>query len=158
MSSYSARIDRIRRLPNLLDELVMGLTDEQLTTAYQQGEWSIAQNVHHLADSHMNSFIRFKLILLEEKPALKPYDQDAWAQTAEANSADIRSSLAILRGLHARWCALMETLTPQQWARQGDHPEHGDVSLEDLLTTYAEHGEAHLRQIQAVLDALVAAD
>lgn len=155
MSSYSERINRIRSLPNQLDELVMGLTDEQLITPYDEGEWTIAQNVHHLADSHINSFIRFKLVLLEDNPTLKPYNQDEWARTPEANSPDIAHSLAILRGLHARWCALMDSLKPEQWARQGYHPERGVITLEDMLTTYADHGEAHIRQIQAVLDAMI---
>src|SRR5581483_12505877 len=95
-------IDTIRVLPERLAARVRGLSDEQLTTHFLAHEWTVAQNVHHLGDSHMNSFIRLKLILTEDHPTLRPYDQDEWAKTPEANSPDIEISLRLLAGLHAR--------------------------------------------------------
>ena len=89
-------IDKIRRLPGQIEALVSGLSAAQLTTHFLASEWTVAQNVHHLADSHMNSYIRCKLILTEEKPPLKPYDQDAWANLPDAQSADLSASLLLL--------------------------------------------------------------
>src|SRR5918911_671482 len=96
-------IEKIRDLPAQLKERVSGLTDEQLTTHYLAGEWTVAQNVHHLADSHMNSFVRLKLILTEDRPTLKPYDQDLWAELADSGTTALEESLSILEGLHRRW-------------------------------------------------------
>lgn len=146
-------IDKIRVLPEQLATGVRGLSDAQLTTHFLAHEWTVAQNVHHLGDSHMNSFIRLKLILSEDHPTLRPYDQDEWAKTAEANSPDVEISLRLLAGLHARWVMLFEGLDDAQWARTGFHPENGDVSAEDLLQIYAAHGEGHLGQIARTLAA-----
>lgn len=146
-------IDKIRVLPEQLAARVRDLSADQLTTHFLAHEWSVAQNVHHLGDSHMNSVIRLKLILTEEHPTLRPYDQDEWAKTAEANSPEIEISLRLLVGLHARWVMLFEGLSEAEWARTGFHPENGDVSVEDLLQTYAAHGEGHLDQIARTLAA-----
>jgi hypothetical protein len=153
MTNRAEMIDRIRALPDQLENKVGGLSARQLTTPYDVGEWTVAQNVHHLADSHMNSFVRFKLILTEDRPTLKPYDQETWARQPDANHADISQSLTLLRGLHQRWCALLDNLSEADWSRAGRHPEVGQITIDDLLVSYADHGEAHLRQIQAVLDA-----
>ena len=153
MTNRADLIDSIRALPDQLEKKVEGLNAGQLTTPYNTGEWTVAQNVHHLADSHMNSFVRFKLILTEDRPTLKPYDQETWARQPDANHADISQSLTLLRGLHQRWCALLDNLSEEDWSRGGRHPEVGQITIDDLLVTYADHGEAHLRQIQAVLDA-----
>ena len=147
-------IARIAALPDQLEALVCALTPEQLTTHYLAHEWTVAQNVHHLADSHMNAFVRVKLILTEENPAFKPYDQDAWAGTADADQADLGVSLQLLRGLHARWVRLFESLDEAQWQRTGWHPENRRTySPEDILKTYSGHGEGHLDQIRRTLDA-----
>ncbi len=146
-------IARIARLPAALEALVHNLSEEQLTTHYLPNEWSAAQNVHHLADSHMNSFIRLKLILTEDRPTLKPYDQDAWAVRADADNIAIQSSLGLLQGLHRRWVTLFESLQEAEWSRMGLHPEHGEVSVEDLLHSYAGHGEGHIDQITRTLAA-----
>src|SRR5690349_12874839 len=137
-------IDKIRVLPEQLAARVRDLSAEQLTTHFLAHEWTVAQNVHHLGDSHMNSFIRLKLILTEDHPTLRPYNQDDWAATAEANSPDIEISLRLLAGLHARWVTLFESLSEAQWARTGFHPENGDMSVEDILGVYAAHGEGHI--------------
>jgi hypothetical protein len=146
-------IDKIRHLPDQLATLVNSLSVEQLTTHYLPHEWTVAQNVHHLADSHMNSFIRLKLILTEERPTVKPYDQDAWALKPDANNPDLETSLMLLRGLHRRWVILFENLQETDWSRVGVHPEVGVITPEDLLRTYADHGEGHLDQITRTLAA-----
>ena len=147
------RIDIIRQFPARLTELVNGLSDEQLNTAYILGEWSVRQNVHHLPDSHMNSFIRLKLMLTEDNPTIKPYDQDLWALLPDVDGTPIRASLLILEGLHERWCSLFESLTDDQWARKGYHPEAGEITVEDLVVTYSDHCDAHWEQITRTLAA-----
>lgn len=149
----AAQIDAIARLPELLAALVAGLSPAELTTPFLAGEWTVAQNVHHLVDSHANAYIRCKLILTEEHPALKPYDQDAWAALPDASDPELGSSLAILRGLHTRWAQFWHSLPPTAWERTGFHPEHGPVSLARILRSYADHGEAHLDQIRRTLAA-----
>lgn len=147
------RIEIIRQFPARLTEVVRGLTDEQLTTAYIPGEWSAQQIVHHMPDSHMNSVIRLKLILSEDRPTLKPYDQEQWALQADVDRTPIRASLLILEGLHERWCNLFESLTEEQWVRTGFHPEWGDITPDDLLVTYSDHCDAHYEQITRTLAA-----
>jgi hypothetical protein len=149
----AAQIATIAALPARLEALVAGLSAEELTTHYLAGEWTVAQNVHHLVDSHANSYVRCKLILTEERPPLKPYDQDAWAALPDGSAADIADSLAILRGLHARWVRFWEALPETAWERAGDHPENGPMSLARILQVYAEHGEGHLDQIRRTLAA-----
>jgi hypothetical protein len=144
-------IDQIRQLPSQLAALVCDLTPAQLTTHYLPAEWSVAQNIHHLADSHMNSYVRCKLIVTEENPTFKPYDQDAWAALPDAQSADISTSLTLLTQLHARWVLFWKALPSDAWARTGFHPESGPVTLEDQLHLYAAHGLAHVEQITRTL-------
>jgi len=146
-------IDKLRALPDQLEAVVSGLTEQQLTTHFLPGEWTVAQNVHHLADSHMNSFIRLKLILTEDRPTIKPYDQDRWAVVADADHQDVEESLMLLRGLHSRWVRLFESLDESQWSRAAIHPEVGEITAESLLISYADHGEAHIDQIQRTLAA-----
>jgi hypothetical protein len=146
-------IDEIRVLPARLRERVSGLTDAQLTTHFQPDEWTVAQNVHHLADSHMNSFIRMRLILTEDHPTLKPYDQDLWAELADSGTTAIEESLGLLDGLHARWVRLFESLDEAAWRRSGLHPESGEMTIEDILRIYAAHGQGHIDQISRALAA-----
>jgi hypothetical protein len=147
------RIAVIRSFPARLRHLVAGLTAEQLTTHYLPKEWTVAQNVHHLVDSHINSLIRFKLILTEERPPLKGYSQDDWANHPDANTAYIENSLAILEGLHDRWALLLESLNEVQYQRVGIHTERGEVSIDDLIVTYSDHCDAHTEQITRTLAA-----
>lgn len=147
------RIDIIRQFPARLTELVNSLSDEQLNTAFIPGEWSVRQNVHHLPDSHMNSVIRLKLMLTEDDPTLKPYDQEQWALLPDVERTPVHASLLILEGLHARWCDLFESLTEDQWARKGFHPEAGAITVEDLVVTYSDHCDAHWEQITRTLAA-----
>ena len=144
------KIDLIKKLPGEIEEAVKGLSDSQLDTPYRQGGWTVRQVVHHLADSHMNAFIRVKLILTEEKPTLKPYNQNEWAKLVDARSVSVASSLALLRGLHERWASLLESLPEQAFGRTALHPERGEVTLESQLVTYANHGVKHVGHIAAL--------
>jgi DinB superfamily len=146
-------IEKIRLLSVHVKQLVDGLSPEQLTTHYLSGEWSVAQNVHHLFDAHANGYVRCKLVATEEHPTLTPYDQDKWAVLPDAERADIVPSLTLLTHLHARWVLFWQHLPDEAWQRTGSHPEVGTLTLESLLRTYADHGEAHLRQITQTLAA-----
>jgi hypothetical protein len=144
-------INRIRQLPAKVEAVVNRLSDEQLDTPYRKDGWTVRQVVHHLADSHMNAFIRVKLLLTEEKPTLKPYDQDKWAMLADTARTPIASSLAILRGVHERWSVLFQNVSDAGWGRSGMHPETGVVTVEGLLSSYAGHGDNHLKQITGLI-------
>lgn len=147
-------IARIASLPSQLEALVRPLSPEALVASPLSGEWSVAQIVHHLADSHMVCCIRIKLLLTEEHPAFVAYSQPAFGQTPDATQAGIQDSLDLLQGLHARWVRLLESLPEEAWARTGYNPQSGSVrSLDDILRTYAHHGEAHLDQIRRTLAA-----
>ncbi len=155
MSTQAQRqelIEQIRLLPGQVAALVEDLRPEQLTAVNLRGEWTVAQNVHHLADSHMNSYIRCKLIASEERPPLKPYDQDRWANFPDAADANVSTSLALLASLHIRWVIFWEALPADAWNRTGYHPESGLVSLDQQLALYAAHGHAHLEQITRTMN------
>ncbi len=129
------KIERLRRFPDDLEALVEGLSDHELFTVFIPGEWTVAQNIHHLPDSHMNAYIRTRLILTEYQPMLKQFDHDAWAKQADYK-LPIAPSLAILRGLHVRWCALLDSLKPHEFARIGIHTALGEMSLDNILILY----------------------
>lgn len=146
-------IGKIALLPDQVEAFTAGLIQEQLQGRFLPGEWSVAQNVHHLADSHMNSFVRTKLLLTEDQPTIRPYDQERWAVTVDADHADVEDSIRLLRGLHRRWVRLFESLDEEQWARTGIHPESGVISVVGILESYAAHGEAHLDQMRLTVAA-----
>ncbi|MFN8529301.1 MAG: putative metal-dependent hydrolase [Anaerolineae bacterium] len=148
-----ALIAELRALPDQLETLVSGLTAEQLHTPFLQGEWTVAQNVHHVADSHMHAYIRTKLMLTKDHPTLTPYDQDVWATLPDMRTVPISVSITLLRALHTRWAALFEGLSDAEYARTGLHPDNGEVSVEGQLTTYVNHGKGHLDQITRTLAA-----
>lgn len=150
------QIQMIRDLPGKLRDKVKGLTVEQLTTPYVDGEWTIAQNIHHLADTHMVCIRRYKLILTNPEFHFTRYDVNAIATYPDAKDADIEYSLKILDGLHARWAILLENLTEDEWNKVGIHPnpDIGEYPLTRLTRVYAEHGENHLKQIQDVINAM----
>jgi len=141
-----AWINEIVELPARARQAVSGLAPSQLDTPYRDGGWTVRQVVHHIADSHMNSFTRFKLALTEDNPTIKPYDQDAWAKTADA-AADVELSLRILEGLHARWAALLSAMAPADFARTFVHPEDGLRTLDRILQIYAWHCRHHVAHI-----------
>jgi|SRR6476661_2616319 len=141
-------ISEIEQLPQLIRHATAGLTDAQLNTPYRPDGWTIRQVVHHLPDSHLNSYMRFKLAVTETDPVIKPYDEAAWANTVEAKTGAIEPSLLLLEGLHQRWSAFLKTLTPEQWKLGFIHPDHGRrLQLDWTLGLYAWHGKHHLAHI-----------
>ena len=143
----AAWISELAGLPVALRRAVQGFSKEQLDTPYREGGWSARQLVHHLADSHMNTLIRFKLCLTENEPAVKPFDQDKWAVTADVLEIEPHVSLGILDGVHVRLVALLRSLQPADFKRAFKHPERGLMDLDHTLQLYAWHGRHHLAQI-----------
>lgn len=142
-----AMIDTVADVPLRLREAVAGLSDEQLDTPYRPDGWSSRQVVHHCADSHVNSYCRFKLALTEDHPTIRTYDEAAWGEQVDARTAGVEVSLAILDAVHERWTGWLRTLTDEQWARTFHHPEVGDLVLDQLLALYAWHGPHHIAHI-----------
>jgi hypothetical protein len=148
-AARAACIKAIADVPAALSAAVAGLTEAQLDTPYRDGGWSPRQITHHLADSHMNAYTRFKLGVTETAPVIKPYDESAWAETAD-NRAAVAASLGIVAGVHQRLVLLLDSLEPAMFARTVQHPEHkGPLSLTELLGLYAWHGQHHVAQITA---------
>ncbi len=143
-------IDEIEALPEELRRAVAGLTDEQLDTPYRPGGWTLRQVVHHVLDSHLNSYIRFKWALTEEEPAIKTYEEARWAELADYR-LPVEPSLDFLALLHAKWVALLRVLTPEQWSRRFVHPEWGSVELSWNVGNYAWHGRHHLAHITTTI-------
>ena len=142
----AAWIGDIRDLPVRVRQAVAGLDAAQLDTPYREGGWTVRQVVHHLADSHMNAFGRFKLALTETEPQIKPYDEKKWAELPDS-TLDVACSLELLDGLHKRWTALLSSLTPDQLERTFRHPESGVQKLDRTLQTYAWHCRHHVAHI-----------
>ncbi len=142
-------ITDIETLPAQLRAAIEALPPGALDQPYRPGGWTRRQVVHHLADSHMNAYMRFKLALTEDNPVIKPYDQNAWAATADAGAgSDIEASLKLLEGLHERWVRLLRSMTEADFQRTFTHPEHGRTfTLAYTLEQYANHGKKHLGHI-----------
>lgn len=149
MDERKIMIQKIKALPGILDATVDRLTNAQLDTPYRDGGWTVRQVVHHLCDSHMNAFLRFKWMLNEDHPKIKTYDQDAWARSPEY-ALPVSEALHLLRGLHERWVALLDSLDDHAWNRTADHPENGTVTLDAMLKIYSQHGEKHCGQIMGL--------
>ncbi|MES1261400.1 MAG: YfiT family bacillithiol transferase [Acidobacteriota bacterium] len=143
-------IETLASAPARLREAVAGLTESQLDTPYRSGGWTVRQVVHHIPDSHMNSYIRFKLALTEDEPAIQPYDEAAWAKLSDAGETPVEVSLSLLECLHARWVTLLRGMGEAEWKRKFRHPEIGLISLESNLALYAWHGDHHIGHITAV--------
>jgi hypothetical protein len=140
-------IAEIEAAPARFREAVRGLADEQLDTPYRPGGWTVRQVVHHVADSHMNSYLRFRLALTEEEPAVKGYDQTKWAEMRDVRNGPVEMSLALLDGLHVRWVALLKSMTDADFERRFRHSEIGLVRLDTNLALYAWHGRHHAAHI-----------
>ena len=143
-------IDQIAETPAKLCAAVEGLSPQQLDTPYRPGGWTVRQVVHHLPDSHLNSYIRFKLALTEEEPTIKPYYEDRWAELEDARHAPLDISLTLLESLHRRWVMLLRSLAVKDFARTFLHPELGVMSLEKNLNLYAWHGRHHVAHITSL--------
>lgn len=146
------RIASIAGAPAALRAAVDGLSPQQLDTRYRPQGWTVRQVVHHVPESHMNAFIRFKLALTEDEPTIKPYMEDRWAQLADVPKASIESSLALLEHLHDRWVVLLKTLKPEDFARTFKHPQLGVQTLDRTLALYAWHGAHHTAHITHLRD------
>ncbi|MEZ5337513.1 MAG: putative metal-dependent hydrolase [bacterium] len=146
-------IAQIAILPSQLHGAVSGLDDAQLDTAYRPEGWTLRQVVHHVADSHMNAYVRMRLALTEDEPAIAPYKEGYWAMLPDALSAPPELSLGLLEGLHARWVLLLESLSDEQFARRFFHPQYGTrVRQDEILSHYAWHGQHHTAQLTGLRD------
>ena len=143
-------IRQIEGMPAELKRAVAGLTDAQLDTPYRPMGWTVRQVVHHLAESHLNCYTRFRLALTENSPVIKPYDEAAWAELLDAKSAPVAPSLMLLDGLHTRWAALLHSLNDADYARTFTHPELGQIRLDWTLGLYAWHCGHHLGHITSL--------
>ena len=137
----------IEAAPAKLREAVTHLTDAQLDTPYRPQGWSVRQVVHHVPESHMNAYVRFKLALTEDEPMVKPYKEDAWARTGEVRTTPIDISLTLLECLHQRWVGLLRSMSAAEFERKLKHPELGTVTLDRYLAMYAWHGKHHLAHV-----------
>ncbi len=144
-------IREIEELPGLLQEAVKDLDENQLDTAYRPNGWTVRQVIHHLADSHMNAYIRLKLALTEDSPLVKTYDETAWAELADYQ-LPVEGSLLVLEGLHKRWADLLRNLNLNDLQRTFTHPELGEVLLYKNIGMYAWHGKHHLAHITSLLE------
>jgi len=137
----------IAATPANLRAAVNGLSAEQIDTPYREGGWTIRQLVHHVPDSHMNAYVRFRLALTENEPTIKPYDESRWAELLDARTAPLELSLALLDSLHERWTLLLRSLSPDDWLRTFRHPELGLVSLDRNAGLYSWHGRHHVAHV-----------
>jgi hypothetical protein len=142
-----ANIQTLRLLPERLGKAVNGLTDPQLDTPYREDGWTARQVVHHIADSHANAYIRFKLALTEDWPVIKPYDEAAWANLPDSRWLPIEGSLELIAALHGRWVALLDALTDEDFRRGYVHPVDGRVNLAKALAIYDWHSRHHTAHI-----------
>jgi uncharacterized damage-inducible protein DinB len=146
----AAWIAELAGFPLSVRRAVQGLSKEQLDTPYREGGWTTRQIVHHLADSHMNTLIRLKLCLTESEPTIKPFNQDAWAATADVLTVEPHVSIGILEGVHARIATLLSSLAPEDFKRTFKHAERGPMDVDHTLQLYAWHGRHHLAQVSAL--------
>jgi hypothetical protein len=150
--SVSARqlatfIDQIEEAPARMRAAVAGLDDAQLDTPYRPGGWTVRQVAHHVPDSHMNSYVRYRLALTENDPVIKPYEEGRWAELADARTLPVEPSLVLLESLHARWVPLLRSLSEADWKRSFRHPELGPVRLDQNAALYAWHSRHHVAHI-----------
>jgi hypothetical protein len=150
-SDRTACIERIAVAPSRLRAAVQGLSDVQLDTPYRPGGWTPRQVVHHVPDSHLNAYTRFRLALTEQVPTIRPYDEARWAELPDAQSGPIEVSLALLEALHARWVLLLRRLGTDDWSRTFHHPEkRREQTLDEVLAMYAWHGEHHVAHVTSL--------
>ncbi|MEO6844199.1 MAG: YfiT family bacillithiol transferase [Ginsengibacter sp.] len=147
----TALIEDIKNLPSFLEFSIQDLDASQLETPYRPGGWTVHQLVHHIADSHINAYTRFKLGLTENNPVIKPYDQEAWAKLSDTEKLPVNISVTMLHALHARWTQILEDVTESQWQRTVYHPERKiKITLWELLKSYAWHSRHHVAHINSL--------
>jgi hypothetical protein len=141
----------LKFLPTDLEMTIQNLDEAQLDTPYREGAWTVKQLVHHIADSHINAYIRFKLALTEDNPTIKPYEEKDWAVLDDVYAVPINVSITLLHALHIRWYEMLQNLPAEKWQRTVYHPEQKkDMSMWLLLSTYAWHGRHHVAHIKAL--------
>jgi uncharacterized damage-inducible protein DinB len=140
-------INDIEQTPAALRAAIRNLSPEQIETPYRDGGWTVRQVVHHVPESHMNAYIRFKLALTEDEPTVKPYMEDRWADTPDVQATPLEVSLAMIEPLHTRWVRLLRSLKATDWKRTFRHPAMGIVPLEKNLALYSWHGKHHVAHI-----------
>ena len=141
----------ITNLPQHLENAILNLDEQQLNTAYREEGWTVKQVVHHVADSHMNAYMRFKLALTEDKPVIKPYDEAAWAEMADTKNLPINISLTLLHSLHIRWYEILKNMSADEFKKTIYHPEQKkEITLWELLGMYAWHGRHHVAHITSL--------
>ena len=140
-------IKEIEETPAKLKAAIHGLSDKQLDTPYRDGGWTVRQVVHHVPDSHLNSYIRFKLALTENEPTIKPYCEDRWAELADSELTPVEVSVNLLDSLHKRWVLLLRSLKADEWKKTFRHPELGAITLDKTLALYAWHGRHHVAHV-----------
>jgi hypothetical protein len=145
-------IDHIAATPARMREAIAGLSDSQLDTPYRPGGWTVRQLAHHVPDSHINSYMRFRLALTEDDPVIKPYEEARWAELSDARTMPVEPSLALLENLHARWVPLLRSLSDAEWKRSFRHPALGPVRLEQNAALYSWHGRHHVAHITRLRD------
>jgi hypothetical protein len=144
-------IAAIEALPKWLDHCIENLDAEQLDTPYRPGGWTVNQVIHHIADSHMNAYIRLKLALTEDSPVIKPYDEKLWAELPDVDAVPVNVSITLLHALHIRWVQLLRNMHDDDWERTYFHPEHERyVPLWEMADLYAWHGRHHMEQIRSL--------
>lgn len=146
----SAWIAEIAAAPGALRAAVEGLSDTQLNSPYREGGWTVRQVAHHVPDSHLNAYVRFKLALTEREPTIRPYDEKRWAELPDASTGAIVVSLDLLDALHERWVRLLRSLGPGEFARTLNHPESGVQDLDQLTAHYAWHGRHHVAHVTSL--------
>jgi DinB superfamily len=145
-----AAIDTIAATPGNLRLAVAGLTSEQLDTPYRDGGWTVRQVVHHVPDSHMNAYVRFKLALTEDEPLIKPYEEDRWARLADSQTTPIEVSLILLETVHNRWDTVLRAMSGDDFQRTLKHPDLGILTLDRMLCIYSWHGRHHVAHVTAL--------
>jgi uncharacterized damage-inducible protein DinB len=143
-------IDQIAEAPERLRTAVKGLDDEQLNTPYRPGGWTVRQVVHHVPDSHLNSYIRFKLAVTENEPEIRTYLEDRWAELDDARNAPIEISLTLLETLHRRWVLFLRSLKQEEYQRTFRHPDWGVITIDKTIALYAWHGRHHVAHITSL--------
>ena len=143
-------IDEIAATPVKMRGAAKGLSESQLDTPYREGGWTVRQVVHHVPDSHLNAYCRFKLALTEETPTIRPYDEARWAELGDSRDTPIETSLQLLESLHDRWVRLLRSMPESDFARKLKHPDSGEMSLDTLLALYGWHGRHHVGHITAL--------
>lgn len=143
-------VNQIAEAPARLRAAVDSLSEEQLNTPYRPGGWTVRQVVHHLPDSHLNAYVRIKLALTETEPTIKTYEEHLWAELHDAKTAPIDMSLQLLESLHKRWILALEALKPSDFSRTLRHPEHGLMTIDDIVQLYAWHGRHHVAHVTSL--------